>query len=266
MTIEEMKKKKQEWGYTNAMVAKMAGLPLATVQKVFSGETRSPRYDTLEALEKVFRKEVRFLKEPVAAYGNSARSKEGGRFTVEDWFNLPDGVRAELIDGVLFEMQSPSAPHQLIAAEIHRQVANYIYDRGGACTPFIAPLGVQLDRDDYTMLEPDMLIVCDPSLILRKCIYGAPDFVLEVLSPSNRGKDLLLKLTKYREAGVREYWVLDPDKRTLMVYFFEEEDFLTIYDLNTVPEPVPVRIYGGELAIRMDRICRWVAEGAFPEE
>lgn len=145
-----------------------------------------------------------------------------GEWTLEDRDALPDNVRTELIDGVLYVLQAPRIIHQLIAGEIHRQISNYLHEHPCNCTVFIAPVDVVLDRDNRTVLEPDVLAVCDVDLINDKNIFGSPDFVVEILSPSTRSKDKQLKLGKYALAGVREYWIVDPDKERVIVYRFPD--------------------------------------------
>jgi len=155
-------------------------------------------------------------------------------------------------------MSSPTFGHQSIGGEIHRQIANYIMEHGGDCRPFIAPVDVQLDCDNKTMVQPDVGIVCDPSKIKRFGIYGAPDFLVEVISPSTKKKDYALKLSKYMEAGVREYWILDFRQEKILVYFFESDIYPVIYGFD---QPVPVNIYDGNLKIDFSNIARWLEEG-----
>ena len=116
----------------------------------------------------------------------------------------------------------------------------------------MSPVDVQLDCDNKTMVQPDVLIICDPKKIQRFGIFGAPDFVLEVLSPSTRKKDLTLKLNKYIEAGVREYWVIDPEKKILIVYDFAEEGLPCIYPLEG---EVGLAIYEEKLKINLTKIA-----------
>ena len=212
MTVSEMRKRKKELGYTNEKVSELSGVPLGTVQKIFAGVTDSPRYDTLQALEKIFVKEWSMLMESVAEY----RVKRQGEYTLEDYYALPDERRVELIDGVLYDMSAPTPVHQLIGSEIRERLSAYIKGKGGRCIPLVSPIDVQLDRDDKTVLQPDVLVVCDRSKIIRRCIYGAPDFIVEILSPATRKKDLTVKLGKYIQAGVSEYWIVDPDRKSVV--------------------------------------------------
>lgn len=252
MTLDEMRRKKTEKGYSYAQMAELSGVPLGTIQKIFSGETKSPRYDTLEALEKIFREETPFVSESIV-YGSAAKRRNG--YTIKDYYELPEDTRMELIDGVLYDMSAPNWFHQKIAGEIYRQIANFIMRQGGECEPAISPLDVQLDCDEHTMVQPDVIIMCDRGKIRRWGVYGAPDFVLEVVSPSTRRKDYAIKTAKYCTAGVREFWILDPYKKMVTVYDFEGDNYPAIFGLN---RPIPVGIYEGKFAVEMDvikKIC-----------
>lgn len=157
------------------------------------------------------------------------------RCTAEDYWNLPEGVRAELIDGELWDLASPSRKHQRIVAEAARQMANYIEAHQGTCQVYPAPFAVNLFADDSTFVEPDVSVVCDPAKLSDRGCEGAPDLVIEVVSPSNPGMDYVTKLNLYREAGVREYWICDPIKERVLVYAFGFDEFPAIYDfpMNT---------------------------------
>lgn len=257
MTLEQMQYYKQQKGYSLDQISELSGVPRGTLQKIFSGETKSPRYETLKALEKVLKpKEVvyfdpdnqessekGYVAERALAYG-----KQQGQYTLEDYYALPEERRVELIDGVFYDMTAPSVPHQFAIGDIHMQVRDYIRGKGGNCLPLQSPVDVQLDCDDRTMVEPDLLILCDRDKLIRRCIMGAPDFVLEVLSPSTKRKDAILKLKKYREAGVREYWMVDLRKERTVAYYFEEDELPVIYGAD---DEIPMGIYGGELKISM---------------
>lgn len=250
MTVEEMKQVKKEKGYSYEQIAKLTGVPLGTVQKIFTGETKAPRYATLKALESLFMYEnidYGTVQEEAAEY----RVKKQGEYTLDDYYAWPEDQRIELIDGVVYEMLAPTVTHQSAAGEIYRQIANFIIGNKGKCRPFVSPIDVQLDRDNKTMVEPDVIIVCNRDIIIERCVYGAPDFVLEVLSPSTRKKDCTKKLMKYMEAGVREYWMVDMKQKKVIVYQFEAETYPVIYGFE---QPVPVGIYEGKLKIDMKLI------------
>ena len=246
MTVEEMKRQKRMLGYTYDKIAELSGVPLGTVQKIFSGVTESPRYDTLQALEKAFKsQEGDRIEEAAAMY----RARQQGNYIIEDYYALPEDRRAELIDGIIYDMSSPTSVHQLIGAEIWEQLKSYIRNSKGKCVPMLAPLDVQLDCDDRTMVQPDVLVVCDRERIHMNCVYGAPDFIVEIMSKTTRKKDSILKLNKYMNAGVREYWMVDPESRKVVVYDFAHEEYPVIYGGE---DKVPVGIFEGECKVDMN--------------
>lgn len=252
MTIEEMKRRKRELGYTNQMVADRSGVPLSTVQKIFSGATASPRRETIQALEKLLGSHTydaatyfpmagtALVREPGAAYAADRL------YTVKDYLALPDDQRVELIDGVFYDMAAPTTIHQGIGGFIHKKFLDHVLDHQGPCYPFISPVDVQLDRDDKTMLQPDVLIVCDRGKYRHGRIFGAPDLIIEILSPSTRKKDMQIKLQKYGSAGVREYWMIDPKSKKVIQYDLEHLGIPAIY---TFEDTVPVLIWGGACEI-----------------
>ncbi|MCC8150969.1 MAG: Uma2 family endonuclease [Lachnospiraceae bacterium] len=145
-------------------------------------------------------------------------------YTTEDIYALPDGERAELIDGQIYYMAPPSRKHQRLIGTLFRKIADYIDARGGSCEVDIAPFAVFLNADDRNYVEPDISVICNPGKLTEKGCVGAPDWIIEVVSPSSKRMDYMIKLFKYRTAGVREYWVVDPEKKRIMVYNFEMED------------------------------------------
>ena len=144
------------------------------------------------------------------------------RYTYADYESWDDEYRYELIDGKVFMMSAPSTAHQSILGELHRQLANFL--RGKSCRAFLAPYDVCLsglgDEDD-TVVQPDIMVVCDESKIDKKRCNGAPDMVIEILSPSTSNRDLFIKLKKYQNAGVREYWIVDPDAKAVNAHLLE---------------------------------------------
>lgn len=253
MTIEEMKKCKKEKGYTYAQMSELSGVPLGTIQKIFSGETECPRYETIQALEKLFvygeyQEELSVIEE-TSAY----KIRTQGSYTIEDYYALPDDRRVELIDGYFYDMAAPTTLHQKIAGDIYFQISAFIRKKGGKCDPMMSPVDVMLDCDDSTMIQPDVIVLCDNDKMRKWGIYGAPDFVMEIVSPSSRRNDYTKKLSKYENAGVREYWILDPYKKILMVFNFENNDYPAIHNLS---KPVPVNIYNGELEITFEEVVK----------
>lgn len=279
MNIQEMIKRKKEYGYTNQQISDLSGVPLGTVQKLFSGITETPRYTTLQALSKVFedkKEDILYLhdsgaksgmvKEPSVAYKVSfdpdleqliqkqiAETVPGtvGDKNLEDYMALPEGSRIELIDGRFYNMAAATFVHQRIALMICNEFENFVNENGGQCIPSIAPTDVQLDCDDKTVVQPDVLIVCDRNKISKERVVGAPNLVVEVLSPSNWYMDLFIKLKKYKKAGVREYWIVFPNEKRTIVYKFDESDEPTEY---TFEDKVPVGIWQDRCEVDFKKI------------
>jgi Uma2 family endonuclease len=144
-------------------------------------------------------------------------------YTIEDIYDLPDGERAELIDGTMYMMSPPNMIHQRLSSKIHFAIMSYIAKKGGACEVFAAPFAVFLNNDDTTYVEPDISVICDNTKLTKKGCNGAPDWVIEIVSPSSRQMDYFVKLFKYQMSGVREYWIVNPEKETVRVYNFVTE-------------------------------------------
>lgn len=162
-------------------------------------------------------------------------------YTIDDIYALPDGERAELIDGNIYYMTPPSTKHQRIIGKLFSVISNHISAKGGECEPFIAPFAVFLNENDKTYVEPDISVICDRNKLTDKGCNGAPDWIIEIVSPSSKRMDYMTKLFKYRSSGIREYWIVDPDKNRIMVYYFEaEEDSMEEYSMK---DKVKVNIY-----------------------
>ncbi len=162
-------------------------------------------------------------------------------YTIDDIYALPDGERAELIDGKIYYMAPPNTKHQMIVSELHYQIKDYIKHNNGKCTVIPAPFAVFLNENNKNYVEPDISVICDKNKITDKGCNGAPDWIIEIVSPSSKSIDYLTKLFKYRTAGVREYWIVDPIKQRVTVYFFEKE-LVEEYSFGT---DIPVGIYDG---------------------
>ena len=145
-------------------------------------------------------------------------------YTTEDIYALPEGTRAELIDGQLYYMAPPNRRHQKLAGMLYRKIADYIDLNNGSCEPYIAPFAVFLNADNRNYVEPDISVICDHNKLTDKGCNGAPDWIIEIVSPGSRRTDYFTKLFTYRTAGVREYWIVDPEKNRILVYNFETED------------------------------------------
>ncbi len=276
MTIEEMNRRRKELGYSYGQIAELSGLPAATVQKVLGGITKSPRRKTVLALEKVLAPPAPDLRRTAEEYSSEVRQRKGyseysvqegvaayqlqsgkkqGEYTLEDYYALPDEERVELIDGVIYDKNAPLSTHQLIAGHLYYLLFRALAEQKADCTPFIAPVDVKLDDDNRTMVQPDVILLCDKKKFSKKCLTGAPEFLAEVLSPSTRRKDLYLKLQKYANAGVLEYWIVDPDQRRIIVYQFEKDNDITIYSFR---DTIPLGISNGSVSIDFSEIDDYI--------
>jgi len=162
-------------------------------------------------------------------------------YTEEDYYNLPANTRAELIHGQFYNMSAPSRIHQEILTFIFKKIAYYIDANNGFCHVYPAPFAVKLFQDDTTIVEPDISVICDPDKLTDKGCNGAPDWIIEIISPSDPGHDFIYKLNLYANAGVREYWIVNPLNSTLFVYHLENSDFKV--SAHTFQDKVKAHIY-----------------------
>jgi Uma2 family endonuclease len=182
-----------------------------------------------------------------------AIKKEEPYYTYADVLEWDERVRAELIDGEVYMMALPARRHQDISRELFGLL--YMFLDGKPCKVYAAPFGVRLfpraDLSDDTYVEPDIVVVCDASKLDERGCNGAPDLVVEILSASTTRQDLIVKLRKYREAGVREYWVVDPESASVTVYILDNDRYyISVYDRKA---EVPVSVLPGCL-IRLEKM------------
>ena len=163
-------------------------------------------------------------------------------YTADDYWNLPEGDRAELIDGTLYNMALPSRIHQKLVMELSATVREFIKKNNGKCQVYPAPFAVNLDAENKDWVEPDISVICDPNKLTERGCSGAPDLIFEIVSPASRKMDYSLKNTIYSQAGVREYWIVDPAKEQTTVYHYEDDAAPVIY---TFLQKIPVGIYDG---------------------
>ena len=289
-TLEELRRKKKELNLTNQEIADLSGLPIGTVSKVLAGITRSPRYDTIAALEKVLgprSKENKDSKNPYTqdiqagtvresglVYGNTAyasdgiwRSRSGNReewHTYRDYIALPEDRRVELIDGKFYDMAAPNSRHQIIIGQLYLQFTACAQNHPG-CMVLLSPMDVLLDEDQYTVVQPDLMVLCDLKRLRKGRVFGAPDLVVEVVSPGSCQRDYTLKLGKYLAAGVKEYWIIDQKKGRAVVYWNnteseevdaagQEDPFDPFRDASVKDTSPDIAIYGMEDDIPV-RLC-----------
>lgn len=171
-------------------------------------------------------------------------------YTIDDIYALPDGQRAELIDGRIYNMAPPARVHQKLITELVSVLHQHIRNNNGNCEVYPAPFAVFLNADDKNYVEPDISVICDKSKLTEKGCNGAPDLIIEVVSPSSQQMDYGIKLFKYRTAGVREYWIINPVTRIVNVYDFEKDAGTCQYRFD---DEVSVCIFNG-LSIRLSEL------------
>lgn len=254
MFIEELNKRKEHLQLSTEQLAGLTGIPTGIINQLLRGEIEVSSSELIKSLEKALFPEkfsdsltLSLIKESSSTYQTSSM----GKYTLEDYLALPKDVRAELIDGKIVYMESPTVLHQAFLFKIAFSLETFIQKNQGTCSVFIAPLDVQLDCDDKTMVQPDIILVCDRNKITEKRIYGAPDFCIEIMSFSTRSHDRKTKLRKYRLAGVKEYWMVDIQKRQTICYFFEDTVNPAIFPFE---KPVPLRIFNSRLTIHFSKI------------
>lgn len=144
-------------------------------------------------------------------------------YTIDDIYALPEGQRAELFDGQMYMMAPPNRIHQKLCFALAKKIGNYIDGHNGPCEVYPAPFAVFIAEDGTNYVEPDISVICDKNKLTDKGCNGAPDWVIEIVSPSSQKMDYSRKNTLYSESGVREYWIVDPKKETTTIYRYEVE-------------------------------------------
>lgn len=173
-------------------------------------------------------------------------------YTSEDYWNLPEGQRAELIDGRLYAMAPPYRIHQELVGELYSTIHNYVHMKEGSCKVYPAPFAVNLTENDKIWVEPDISVICDKNKLSERGCEGAPDWIIEIVSPSSSRMDYSVKLFKYRTAGVREYWIVNPKTKIVQTYFFEDEEDS---HQHTFDDLISVHIFG-DLTIRVSDLLQ----------
>ena len=160
--------------------------------------------------------------------------------TIEDIEKLPEGQRAELIDGTIYMQAAPLRIHQKISGQLIRHILNHIESTGKPCDAYDAPFAVYLDEN---YVEPDISVICDPTKLTEKGCQGAPDWVIEIVSPSTAMNDYVRKLGIYARSGVREYWIINPENDTVLTYVFSDSTLHpSVYSFEDL---IPVMISDG---------------------
>ena len=161
--------------------------------------------------------------------------------TLEQYETLPEEKRVEVFEGIVYDMASPSQIHQTLSMELSNIIYNYIKSKKGTCQVFTAPFDVKLCDKPLTIVQPDIMIICDKNKLDGKRCNGAPDFIIEIVSPGNLSDDYIRKAYYYKNAGVREYWIVDPRRKIVTVNYFENNIVSVQYSFDSI---IRVNIYG----------------------
>lgn len=170
----------------------------------------------------------------------SALHPQPETITMEQYEAMPEEKRAEVFDGIIYDMASPSQIHQTLSMELSNILYNYIKNKKGACQVFSAPFDVKLSDNPLTIVQPDIMVICDKDKLDEKRCNGAPDFIIEIVSSGNPADDYIRKLYYYKNYGVREYWIVDPRRKTITVNYFEENMLNIQYSFEAT---IKVNIY-----------------------
>jgi Uma2 family endonuclease len=168
--------------------------------------------------------------------------KEVSYYTYADYLEWDENKRYEIIDGEAYMLATPARIHQETSGNFYYALRSFL--EGKPCKVYSAPFAVRLfpreDRSDDTVVESDITVVCDPSKLDDRGCNGAPDFIIEIISPSTARYDRIVKFNKYREAGVREYWIADPEEKVVLAYLLKDGQYMAVNYDNTAIAPVTV--------------------------
>ena len=240
-SIEILKNRKKELGWSNYRLSKESGIPVGTLNKIFNGSTRTPREKTLRSLVRAMGMEFYQLDPRIALARETPiynPSGVGNLATISTYYSMPSEYRKELIDGKIFSLHAKSMVHQMVMHMLAASFYEYFERDYPEWRVFVHGCDVRLDSDDFTMVQPDIFVVHGQEKTANgNYCMGAPDFIAEIVSPEEMAHDYDLKRYKYQNAGVREYWIVDPEKRKIMTYAFVRDGVPSIYTFDDAVRP-----------------------------
>lgn len=235
---ENLKLARKARGYTQAELAEMLDISRSSYANYETGN-RTPDIDMLEKITRVLNISVdelfgrynfgtpNLIRESPALY--RVREPE---YTVEEYFAIANCSEYELINGRLIKKNAPAAEHQITSLQICMAFYQHILENKGGCQVIPAPFCVVLNEEDAVVVQPDVSVICDSEKLKDGCCYGAPEIVVEIVSPGNWKYDYREKLCIYDEYGVREYWIVDLERDRVLVYDFENSIGPQLMPLN----------------------------------
>ncbi|QFJ54481.1 Uma2 family endonuclease [Pseudobutyrivibrio xylanivorans] len=282
-----IKERKKQLKLTTAQVAQMAGLPVSTVSKIMTGETKNPSFLTIEKIDKALAHEemlrrvyayFKLLKEYIDSHPNDSVNQiefeklykrntilnqtsyeltdcslaiDTQRINVEFIHELGEDKQIELLNGHLIYNEAPNPKHQIMVQSLGRIIDDFIHSNNGKCQMFNIGINLYFEEDEHTLLIPDVVVLCDDSKLNESGVTGAPDWIIEVVSKCTRHLDYNEKMHRYMVEGVREYWIIDPEKERVTTYIQGEPMMAYIYSFD---DDIPVKIYDGKLSIIINSI------------
>jgi len=183
--------------------------------------------------------------------------QEEGKYTYADYLTFPEGERWEIMEGIAYMQAAPSPIHQEVLGGLYSQIYQYLLDK--PCKVYPAPFCVKLisgnekkNEDIKMIVEPDISIVCDPSKIDQRGCNGAPDWVVEIVSPSSARIDKFIKFNQYEKAGVKEYWIVEPDIKLVSVFILQENGRYGRPEIFTEEDRIKISIFADlEINLRL---------------
>lgn len=256
-SLEKLKNRKKELGWTNQKLSEESGIPVGTLNKIFNGTTRYPRDRTVESLMEALGLNEAELEDFPAGFpifresGIYHPGYRKHRATLATYYSLPEELRAELIDGKLYYLPAPTLRHQALLTVLTAELCRYFSGRKERFLVFGGGCDVCLDGDEYTMLKPDIFVIRGEEKVSGGiCCEGAPEFVMEIVSGADSKHDYELKRYKYQSAGVKEYWIADPIRKRIVVYVFARD---AVPGVHTFGDRIRSWLYP-DLEIDFDRI------------
>lgn len=276
LSLDEMKSLRKKNNMSYEEIARASGVSISSVQKIFGSDDANPRISTLKKLSLAFipdkiyelhdskpRYNI-FGKGKILSGSLDSMNMQSG-YTYEDYLamELPEGKRVEVIDGVIYDLAAPSSTHQAISMHLSTFLSNELRKRKKRCLTFVAPFDVRLDFEDgpTTVVQPDILVKCSDDIKIDEDgneLPWVPRFVIEILSPSTRSKDMFIKTKKYKESGVVEYWMIDDKAKQVVKYNFDKES-IEIFGFD---KKIGIDIFDGDIKIDMKELQDFLDEYA----
>ena len=246
-------------GMTQGQLSQLTGVTQADISKLERGEG-NPSLHTIERL-------LHAMDGNLAMDLKNISGLQGGGKSIADIYALPEDAKVELIDGKLYDMAAPSMVHAMLASFLQGKISSYIEAQKGSCI-VVQNAALIMEQDAENYFIPDLMVVCDRDKVKNLWVKGAPDWIIEIVSKQSEKNDYRIKLAKYLQMGVREYWIVDPARKKVVVYAEVDNYMPHIYPIGSAPENheglIPVGIYEEKLCIDTGELNK-IIEAFFEE-